>query len=207
MADMGIDERVMLSEEAAPSSIEQRKAVLSFFDAFARGDIESVKMMMPYLDQKELDVLVETGAWQKTVDGLYAIELECGASPDGDACVLAFFDVDGDQQPQMWYMLEVEGGIEFEAQPTPEDVMTYLMGTDLIAAWFAQWQVEQELALQPDVEVDWTSVDLDEGGSSSSSSFSGGGGGTSPGGISPGGGGRRKSPPARRPPGPGGGGS
>ena len=38
MVQLGIDERVQLLEEDAPAKEDDRRAVLEFFDAFARGD-------------------------------------------------------------------------------------------------------------------------------------------------------------------------
>ncbi len=205
MAELGIDDRVELPEARAPGSTEARIALLTFFDAFARGDDASVKMMVPYLDQKQLTALVDNGSWEATVDVLYAIEIETGQSPDGEPCTLAFFDVDGRQQAQMWFYSEVDGGgWEFESQPTPEDIMSFLQGDDMIEAWFKRWDEEMRIAELADVEIDWSRVDLDGNGDGDSD-----GGGYSPGStpspMSPGGLGRRKpTPPPRRPPGPGG---
>ena len=205
MAEMGIDDRVMMTEAKAPAKTEDRRAVLSFFDAFARADADSLKTMMPFLDEVQLDILVESGEFDDTIEELWAIEVEAGSTPEGDSCVLAFFDIDGEQQPQMWVYAETDGAYEFSSQPTPENIMMHLSGTELVQAWFDRWAWEQERAIEADVKIAWDRVNLDdgEGGSSSSSgpSSSPRSPGTAP--DPGGGGGRRPTPPPRRPPGPG----
>ena len=66
MSELRIDERVDLPEEWAPDNDEGRRAVLSFFDAFARGDNDVVASMLSTADRMELDALVESGDWNST---------------------------------------------------------------------------------------------------------------------------------------------
>ncbi len=54
MAQLGIDERVRLPEDKAPDNDEARRAVLEFFDAFARGDDQVVASMVSTADRLEL---------------------------------------------------------------------------------------------------------------------------------------------------------
>src|SRR5688572_26315773 len=64
MAELNIDPRVSLSEDKAPGTTDERRAVLVFFDAMARGNAQALKGMLSVTDQLELDALVESGAWQ-----------------------------------------------------------------------------------------------------------------------------------------------
>lgn len=206
MGELGIDDRVMMLEGWAPQSTEERRVVLEFFDAFARGDAASLRMMLPPLEQAELRALEESGQWSETLDGLYSISVESGVSPDGDRCVLALFDVEGGAvpQPQLWAYRQESGGWIFEAQPCPPGIMSKLSGNDQITAWHEILQKEIELASKPEEDVSVDPVDLDSNTSSGGDGISPGPG-TSP---SPGGPGgmprRRPTPPPRRPPGPGG---
>ena len=63
MTKLGIDERVALAEEHAPRTDAARKAVLVFFDSFARGDDQTLGSMLSSLDRMELGELVDSGAW------------------------------------------------------------------------------------------------------------------------------------------------
>jgi len=206
MSDLRIDERVMLAEDLAPKNNEDRVAVLEFFDAFARGDAETLRTMMSPVDQAELDALVEAGVWEETIAGITQIELETGRSPNGDKCALAIFEVDWDYQPQLWYYHSLGvGEYEFDAVACPPDIMNKLYGEDFIAKWHEILDEELALADKPDEEFEKPDVVLDEEEEEERSSSRGvGGGGKSPG-RKPGGPGRRTPPKKkRRPPGPGG---
>ncbi|MDY7108888.1 MAG: hypothetical protein SYC29_09655 [Planctomycetota bacterium] len=202
MARLSIDERVNLPEGKAPPTTEDRVAVLEFFDAFARGDADALRTMLPLTDELELDALIESGAWEKTIDGIDGIAIETGPGPYDEKCALAIFEVDGDFQPQLWYYHAEGEAYQFDAAPTPPDMINKLYGDDWIALWHEILEEEMALADKPDEEFDVPTVDLD------SSEDRGGtfGSGTSPGTTpnSPGGPpGRRPPPPRRRPPGPG----
>ncbi len=102
MSEFGIDERVMLPEEKAPATTPARRAILEFFDAFARGDEAAVGTMISSVDRTELDSLVGSGSWSRTTSGISQIDVQSGQSPEGQSCALAIFYVNGDFQPQMW---------------------------------------------------------------------------------------------------------
>src|SRR5262245_58454972 len=63
MAELNIDQRIALPEDKAPASDPERRAILTFFDAIARGNAQSLRGMLAVTDQLELDALVESGAW------------------------------------------------------------------------------------------------------------------------------------------------
>ena len=155
MAEMGIDRRVRLPEEMAPPTDIERRAVLAFFDTFARGDSKSLGSMLGKLDRDELNELVASGDWAQTTRKITKIEVRTGKSPsEGSPCALAIFHVDGgDFQPQLWYYRADEQSAEFEAVATPPDVMDRLHGTDWITAWFALLEEDLALADEPDEEI------------------------------------------------------
>ena len=103
MVDLGIDERVSLPEDMAPMTNIERKAVLEFFDSFARGDETALGSMLMEVDRAELDDLVQSGAWADATSKISGIDVQTGTSPhDGEPCTLAVFYVDGGFQPQLW---------------------------------------------------------------------------------------------------------
>jgi len=187
MRQLGIDERVRMREEQAPSNDPARIAVLRFFDAFVRGKHGEVRSVLSMPDQIQLDDLVASGGWEAAIENVRRVDVRTGRSPRGDECVLAVFHVGMDFQPQLWLM-EIRGGTaEFDALPTPPDIMNRLSGADWIAAWLRVNEEELARADEPDEVVVVPQRDLTEpaeGGSASS-----GPGGLSPSG--PGGPGRR----------------
>lgn len=202
MAELGIDERVRLPEDKAPATDAQRRAVLTFFDGFARGDAPSVRSMLDRLDQRELDELVTEGTWKKTTSSISVIDLQCGQGDEGPAA-LAVFEVGMQFQPQLWYYTADDLGATFEAVATPPDIMNRLMGTDWIAAWFQLVKDEYELAMLPEQEFKPDQKDYSEpGGYDTGPSTSPSGPSNRPSG--PGAPGKRPKPsgPKRRPPGP-----
>ena len=209
MIQLGIDERVRLPEDKAPDNDEARRAVLEFFDAFARGDDQVVASMVSTADRLELEALVDSGAWAETTNQITRIDVQTGTNPDdpGDTCALAVIFVGSSFQPQLWHYAIDMDGARFDAAPTPPGIMDRLSGVDWIAAWFAVLAEEEALANKPDEDYRAPQKIYATGSS--------GGGvpegpGARPGGPSnpmgPGGGpgmpGRRKRPPKRKPPGP-----
>lgn len=194
MAQYSIDERIVLPEQRAPESNADRIAVLEFFDAFARGDVAALSMMMTPVDQEELEELVVSGSWEETIEDIERVDLRTGKSPLGDKTVIAVFQVGDTFQPQMWYY-KSGGQTVFESQPSPPGMMDQLYGSDWIGIWHQILQQEMELANKPDEDWDPQRVVIDDGEDEESSS-AGSPGGTP--GAKPGG------PPGRRPPPPGG---
>ena len=202
MVQLGIDERVQLLEEDAPAKEDDRRAVLEFFDTFARSDATALGTMLSMLDRLELEDLVRSGAWEKTTSQITRIHVQTGESPDGQACALAIFYVGLGHQPQLWYYTTSIDGATFDAVATPPNIMDKLSGSDWIAAWFELLEQELALAYKPDEEfvVPQKIVSGKRGGSGSS--VTPGGAPASPTGT-PGGPGRRPPPRnPRRPPGP-----
>ncbi len=212
MTELGIERRVSLPEDLAPMTNPERKAVLEFFDSFARGDSTALRSMITKLDRPELDELVQSGAWSETTARIDQIDVETGTSPDdGLACALAVFYVGSSFQPQLWYYTLEENGAVFEAVAAPPNMIDRLYGDDRIAQWFAILAEELALADKPDEEFIVVQQDLSDDSNRPQSrggpavnpgappSLPG-----SPGKPGPSGPGRRKKGPKRAPPGPGG---
>jgi hypothetical protein len=203
MARLSIDERIVLPEDRAPDNDDDRIAVLNFFDAFVRGDHETLGTMMSLLDRLELDALVDSSAWRDTIDHVTRVELETGPGPYGEKCALALFHVGTEIEPQLWYFTTDDATPTFEAVAEPPNMMQKLSGTDWITRWHDILQEEMALANEVDVELTAESVNLDD----SEGSSAGGGPAGAPGGTPrpmPGGPGnpdRRKPPAPRKPPG------
>jgi hypothetical protein len=196
MTQLRIDERVKLPEDKAPATDPQRVAVLEFFDAFARGDDQSLARMLSLADNLELQDLVESGQWASQVAAIKEIDVVTGTSEFGD-CALAVFTVGTAFQAQLWYF---EGGateFTFEAAPQPPGIMDRLSGADWIKAWHDILKEELARADEPDEEYTIPQRNLDESSNSSGGSSAGGGGSAPP----PGGGGARpgRKPPSRTP--------
>lgn len=153
MVQLGIDERVNLPEDKAPGTDAERIAVLKFCDAFVRGNHASVRPMLSFPDQLQLDLLVEEGTWGETSESVSRVDVQTGRSPEGDDAMLAIFHTGLQFQPQLWLM-EVRGeDSTFDALPTPPDIMNRLSGEDWIAAWFDVNASEIARASDPDEEV------------------------------------------------------
>src|SRR5262245_39233179 len=125
MEELNIDKRVMLPEEKAPGNDVDRKAVLVFFDALARGNAPSFKGMLPLAEQMELNALVESGAWKQTSSSIKKIDVQTGDHA-GNKCALAIIEVSGGTepfQPQLWYYTTEEESSKFEAAAAPPGIM------------------------------------------------------------------------------------
>lgn len=204
MAQLRIDPRVSLPEDYAPDTDEARKAVLEFFDAFARGDSRALARKLSSADQRELQAMVESGEWERTTSKITRIDVQTGMSTYGE-CALALFDVAGEFQPQLWYYTISGDSVTFDAAATPPNMVNKLSGTDWIKAWHSILDEERELAARPDTPVQLPQRNLDEGGREADSQ-GGGPTGPAPGGptgpaspapAAPGG----NDPPPRRAPG------
>jgi hypothetical protein len=166
MAALNIDPRVNLPEDKAPDNDLDRKAVLVFFDAFARGDSKAVKTMLPLTDQLELAALVDSGAWNETVSKIQAVDIQTGSNSLGQKCALAVIEV-GDGavtgfQPQLWYFTAEAQSSLFEAAPTPPGIIDRLTG-DWIAAWHQILADELALAELPEDVYEPPKKNLDTG--------------------------------------------
>jgi hypothetical protein len=183
MAELNIDPRVSLPEEVAPDNDVDRKAVLVFFDAIARGNNQALKGMLPLTDQIELEALVESGAWKQTVAQIKLLQLQTGAH-ELNKCALAVIEVGSGAsttfQPQLWYYTTEEDTPTFEAAPTPPGVIDRLSGDDWILAWH-QLLAEELLIAERDDEVEQiVQKDIQpeaQASTSTNGGMSGGGGG------------------------------
>jgi len=153
MVQLGIDERVNLPEDKAPGTDAERIAVLKFCDAFVRGNHETVRPMLSFPDQLQLDLLVEEGTWAETADLVSRVDVQTGRSPEGDDCMLAIFHTGLQFQPQLWLTEVSRDDATFDALPTPPGIMNRLSGDDWISAWFDVNAAEIARATEPDEEI------------------------------------------------------
>ncbi|MDG2021859.1 MAG: hypothetical protein P8J59_07915 [Phycisphaerales bacterium] len=189
MAKYDIDPRVNLSEDLAPDNDAGRIAVLRFFDGFARGDSSRVEGMLAGMDALLLKDMTASGEWQEATSNIIGIDVRTGTHPVVGDCALAVFMVGNQFEPQLW-AYEISGdpaadGAEFDAQPSPPNMMDRLSGDDWITAWFNILGEEMARATAPDEIVEIPAQDFteEESGSSSMGSPAGGpgGGGNAPG--------------------------
>jgi len=198
MAELDIDERVRV--RTAPDSEADRRAVLLFFDAFARGDVARLKEMLPMEEEQELEEMIASGEFQQGVENIEEIWVEAGSSPTGQLAVMGIFTVGFDYQPSMWYLMTDMQGAQFDAAPTPPDVLNRISGNDRILAWHQLIEEEREKAQEADFELELPQQVLE--------GATGGGEGpgqqpASPGGPGPGPGGPSPGPGGPGPGGPG----
>ena len=153
--------RVRMSEEDAPSSTEARRGILIFFDAWLRGDDQTVSAMLGSEDRAEMMSMVDDGAWEKATEDLDAIFIRTGMSNTGDRCVLAIYEVGMDSQAQLWTYSGNGNAMVFEAVPTPPDMMSRLSG-DMISGWYSILQDEGDLWKVPDEQLDDLIAEEDE---------------------------------------------
>lgn len=179
MVQLNIDPRVRLPEAKAPDNDEDRKAVLVFFDAFARGDANAVKGMLPETDQHEMTPLVDSGVWKKSVAEIKSIDVQTGRN-GGNKCALAVIETGkgavSNFQPQLWYYTSESSSAVFEAAATPPGIIDQLSGNDWIAAWHKILADELALADKPEEEFEPAKKILDDGDKTSSSGNPGLGG-------------------------------
>ena len=189
MARYDIDPRVNLSEDLAPDNDAGRIAVLRFFDGFARGDSSRVEGMLAGMDALLLKDMTASGEWQEATSDIIGIDVRTGTHPLVGECALAVFMVGNQFEPQLW-AYEISGdpaadGAEFDAQPSPPNMMDRLSGDDWITAWFNILGEEMARATAPDeiVEIPTQDFTEEDSGSSSMGSPAGGpgGGGNAPG--------------------------
>lgn len=180
MAELNIDPRVKLPEEKAPDNNADRKAVLVFFDAFARGDANAVKTMLPETDQHELAALISSGAWKESASHIKSIDVQTGHNTLNNKCALAVIETAigavSNFQPQLWYYTSESGNGLFEAAPTPPGIIDKLSGSDWIAAWHKILAEEMALADLPEEEFTPVKKVMDKRSAASANSDGGGGG-------------------------------
>lgn len=209
MAQLNISDKIVMPEDKAPATNEERRAVLELFDGFARGDQQAVSSYVSFTDRALLEDMVNSGQWENATKGITQIRLESGLSLTGDPCVLAVIQSGMHFQPQLWQLSPgTEKAFTFDSVYTPPDMMNKLHGTDWITAWYEIMQEELQLAEVPDEDLMPAQQILDgnTGGESAGNIPSGSPDGSpgrgparAPGGTPP----TPKAPPGRGPGGPG----
>ena len=167
MSQYGIDPRVQMAEEKAPGTTEQRVAVLRFFDAFARGDANTLAGMLSPTDALLLERMVTSGEWADATEGITMIDVQTGSDPTVGDCALALFMVGTRFEPQLWsYEITgdaaASGGTSFDALPCPPDMVNRLSGDNWVAAWMQILADELARAGEPDEIIEIDSTDLSE---------------------------------------------
>ena len=170
---LSLDPRIQLDELEAPKSEVQRIAILTFFDAMLRADAESLKNMLSFKDQLELDAMMKEGL-SSSMDEVSLVILKTGASPEGEPCVMAIYEIGLEYQVQLWYIKNSGQSSTFTAVETPPHLVDKLSGK-WIENYF-EWKSKQtEIAQQPDEDSSYALA----GEQTSSSGTQGGG--TNPG--------------------------
>jgi len=167
-AELNIHDKVLMTEDVAPNTTAERRAILTFFDAFARGDDRALTPMLSDIEQRELERMVASGQWEKATASVDEIMIhQTGDSPNGKAVIAVYF-TEGANQAQLWYYTGQGDEFTFEAAPTPPGIVNKLSGGDWIAAWHRILAEEQEIAMRPDEEIEQPQQVLNEGGGGSS---------------------------------------
>lgn len=178
MKSLSIDERISLPEDLAPKTTEERKAVLLFWNAFAKGDEAAARGMMSDRDATVLKKLVDGGGWAKSTVGIKSIEVQCKNDSNGFA-TFAIIASDLPDRALLWDAMEEDGKFVFTSFPGPPDILDHLSGTDSIAAWKKYVNdMFEKYANLPDEEVEIPQSKMEE--SEESSDGGSGGGGNTP---------------------------
>jgi hypothetical protein len=156
LARLSIDDRVFMAEHHAPATLEQREAVLRFFDAFVRGRAAEVRSMLGEDDRGVLDRMVASGTFAALSESIEEVELVAGSRPDGRPAVLGMYVRDGRDEFQLWYY-DLDGGLaRFEAAPTPPHMVRRLTGpiADYVTKWHEILDEEAGRAGRPEDDGD-----------------------------------------------------
>jgi len=173
---LSIDPRIQIEEHDAPKQEAQRIALLTFFDAMVRADADTLKSMMSFKDQLELDAMLNAGL-ASSMDEVSLVLIKTGLSPEGKQCVMAIYEIGLNYQVQLWFVDDNGQGSSFVSAETPPNLVEKLSG-NWIDTYF-EWKGKQtEIAQQPDEETSYALA----GDDTSSSSNQGGGGNQGPGG-------------------------
>ena len=166
---LSLDSRIQFDEIEAPKSEAQRIALLTFFDAMLRADADSLKGMLTFKDQLELDAMMNDG-FASTMEDVSLVMLKTGESPEGKPCVMAIYELGLNYQIQLWFIENSSQSSTFTAVETPPHLVDKLSGK-WIDNYF-EWKSKQtEIAQQPDEDTSYALA-----GEKTSSSGSQGGG-------------------------------
>ena len=153
--------QVRLPEDEAPNTTDARRGILIFFDAWLRGDDETVAGMLGSADRMELMAMVDDGTWRDATEDVDAVFIRTGMSNTGDRCVLAIYEVGMDSQAQLWTYSGTGNSMMFEAVPTPPGMVDRLSG-DMITGWYSILQDEGDLWKVSDERLEDLMAEEDE---------------------------------------------
>ena len=135
MSQMQIDPAVRMAEENAPATTDERRGVLTFFDAWVRGDHQTVANMLGAADRMEIQTMVQDGQWAEATSDIDAVDIRVGRSNRGENCVLAIYEVGFGFQPQLWRFSGSGDMMVFEAVATPPNMVDRLTGDHIVSWW------------------------------------------------------------------------
>ena len=180
------DTRITFDDHESPSTDADKKAIFQFFNAMLKADNQELTSSLSFSDQLELAPMMKAG-FKDQMDSVTMLMLKTGSSPDGDACVMAIFELGLDYQVQLWFFEEEDRKYTFTAAETPPNLVDQLSG-NWVTSYFELKKKQAEIALQPDEESSYSLA-----GESTSTDGSLGGDNNSPSGPGPG----QPGPPGR----------
>ncbi len=151
---LAIDERIYLDEIEAPQSESHRKAILQFFNAMLHTDTGTIKSMISFNDQLELDAMINDGL-ASSMDEVSLVVLKTGENQDGRSCVMAIYEIDLEYQVQLWYIDDEGNSVTFTSVETPPNLVDKLSG-NWIENYFIMKNKQTEIAQMPDEETSYT---------------------------------------------------
>ncbi len=151
---LSIDDRIYLDENEAPQSESQRVAALKFFNAMLHADAVTIKSMISFNDQLELDAMINNGL-SSAMDEVSLVVLKTGENQDGRPCVMAIYEIGLDYQVQLWYIDDAGNSATFTSVETPPNLVDQLSG-NWIEEYFILKNKRAEIAQMPDEETSYT---------------------------------------------------
>ncbi len=148
--EMNLDARIYMDENEAPRSEDAKKAVLTFFNAFLNADGTTLKSMLSFNEQLEVDAMIENGL-SDVMDQVTFLQLLTGTSPESKETVLAIYEIGLNYQIQVWHYDSLNGSFTFSAGETPPNLISKLSG-DWLESYFALKDKQTEIANQQDAE-------------------------------------------------------
>ena len=180
IAKFNLDPRLMLADDMAGTE-QERKKVLTFFNAILEGDMRMLRSMVSSDDALQFEALADLGGFDDEVlAGVDTVELHFGTDEEeGGSAVLAWFATGKNDEVQMWTFEAVDS--KFKSQWGNPEMVDRLHSADPVAVWYALNRQEQALAELPDEVIKLQAyLDEDSEGEVYSSSSSPSLGGSSP---------------------------
>ncbi|MEC8770963.1 MAG: hypothetical protein VXX19_08955, partial [Planctomycetota bacterium] len=149
IAKFNLDPRLMLADDMAGTE-QERKKVLTFFNAILEGDMRMLRSMVSSDDALQFEALADLGGFDDEVlAGVDTIELHFGTDEEeGGSAVLAWFATGKNDEVQMWTFETVDS--KFKSQWGNPEMVDRLHSADPVAVWYALNRQEQALAELPD---------------------------------------------------------